>query len=172
MAGLLVLMLVCATAGAANLPATVPQPEADTRLLQAAQQGNLLLVKAAIAAGADVNCRGTNGLSPLVQTLADAAAPIAPSRRECLAFLLQHGAQVEALDNDGRSALIYAARAGDLETVQLLVEANASVKTRDRLHKTALFYAAEGHHRNIVAYLAVNGDLQSSTYAEKKARAH
>ena len=158
--------------GSANLPATLPQPEADTRLLQAAQQGNLSLVKAAIAAGANVNCRSTNGLSPLLQTLSGAAAPIAPSRRECLAFLLERGAQVDARDSDGRSALIYATRAGDLETVQLLVEADAFVKFRDRFHKTALFYAAEGHHRDIVAYLAVNGDLQSNTYAEKKARAH
>jgi len=171
LAGLLALMLVCAAASAANLPATLPPPAADTRLLQAAQQGNLSLVKAAIAEGANVNCRNTNGLSPLLQTLSGAAAPIDPSRRECLVFLLERGAQVDARDNDRRVALIYATRAGDLETVRLLVEAGAFVELRDRFHKTALLYAAAAHHRDIVAYLAVNGDLQSKPYEVKKAKA-
>ena len=169
--GLLALALACAAAGAANPPATLAQREADSRLLQAAQQGDLSLVKAAIAEGASVNCRSTNGLCPLLQTLSGAVAPIDPSRRQCLAFLLERGAQVDARDNDRRAALVYATRAGDLETVQLLVEAGAYVLIRDRFHKTALLYAAEGHHRDIVAYLAVNGDLQSSPYAGKKAKA-
>jgi ankyrin repeat protein len=170
--GLLALVLAGAIAGAAELPALPAQREADTRLLQAVQQGNLSLVKAAIVEGANVNCRNTNGLSPLLQTLSGAAAPIAPSRRECLAFLLERGALVDARDNDQRTALVYATRAGDLESVQLLVEAGSWVMLRDRFHKTALLYAADGHHRDIVAYLAVNGDLQSNSYAEKKARDH
>jgi uncharacterized protein len=171
MGGLLALVLVCAAAGAADLPAPPPQREADTRLLQAAQQGDLALVKTAIAEGANVNYRSTNGLSPLLQTLSGASAPMDSSRRECLAFLLERGAQIDTRDNDRRTALIYAARAGDLETVRLLVEASAFLKIRDRFNKTALLYAAEGHHRDIVAYLAVNGDLQSNPYASKKAKA-
>ena len=49
--------------------------------------------------------------------------------------------------------MIYATRAGDLETVQLLVKAGAYIKLRDGRHKTAVLYAAEGGHREILIYL-------------------
>jgi len=110
-------------------------------------------VKAAVAAGANVNCRDTNGLTPLLQTLHDVTAPIDANRRECVAFLLAHGARVDDVDNDKRTALIYATRAGDMETIRMLVQAGAFIKRRDRFYKMAVFYAAEAGRRDIVAYL-------------------
>ena len=122
-------------------------------LLQAARQGDLLLVKTSIAEGANVNCRGTNGLTPLLQTVSGATAPFEAGRRQCVAFLLEHGAEVDAKDSDGRTALIHATRAGDLETVRLLAKSGAFIKRRDGFHKTAQLYAAEGGHREILMYL-------------------
>jgi ankyrin repeat protein len=78
--------------------------------------------------------------------------PLDPKRRECIAFLLERGADVDAKDRYGRTALIYATRAGDIETVRLLVEAGAYILERDRFHKNALLYAADGH-REILSYL-------------------
>jgi len=138
--------------GAQPLTPSLPAQVAIGKLLPAAQQGDLLLVKAAIGEGANVNSRGTNGLTPLLQTISAATAPFEAGRRQCVAFLLESGAEVDARDRDGRTALIYATRAGDLETVRLLVEAGAYIAMRDRLHKTALLYAAEGH-REILVYL-------------------
>jgi ankyrin repeat protein len=149
----LVLTLVWVTmAGAESIPSTPERQQADRRLWLAVQEGNVSLAEAAIAEGANVNGRGTNGLSLLLQSVSGTSAPGDTNRRQCLAVLLQHGAEVDAKDSHGRTALIYATRAGDLETVRLLVEAGAYIVTRDRFHKTALLYAAEGH-REILIYL-------------------
>ena len=145
-------------------PSLLPQGAAG-KLLQAARQGDLLLVKAAIAEGANVNCRGTNGLTPLLQTLSGATAPCEAGRRQCVAFLLERGAEVDALDRDGRTALIYATRAGDLETVRLLVEAGAYIKRRDGFHKTAVLYAADGGHRDILMYMGQTLKVQQKQSA-------
>ena len=143
--------------------------EADQKLRQAAQKGDLALLKAAIAERADVNGRGTNGLPPLLELVRTAGGPLNEERRQCVAYLLERGAGIDATDSDGRTALIQATRLGDLETVRLLVEAEAYVKARDRFHKSALFYAVEGRRRDIVLYLAANGDLVSMTVKERKA---
>ena len=109
-------------------------------------------------------------MTPLLQVLSGTTGPLDADRRRCLATLLEHGAGVNEKDGDGRTPLISASRRGDLETVRWLVEAGTYVKAPDRFHKTALLYAVEGRHRDIVAYLAVNGDLQSQPYAPKKTK--
>jgi ankyrin repeat protein len=157
--------------GGEHLAPRVAVEGADKRLLQAAQAGDLELLQAAIVEGAKVNCQGTNGLTPLLQVLSGVTAPLDASRRQCIAILLKHGAEVEGKDDDRRTALIYATRLGDLETIRLLVEAGCYVRSPDRFHQTALLYAAADHRRDIVAYLAANGDLQSVPYAAKKPRA-
>jgi len=143
---------------------------ADQQLLQAVQQGNLPLLQTAIAAGANVNCPGTNGLPLLLELLRASTAPLDTEHRQCVACLLQHSAAVDPTDPDRRTPLIHAARLGDLDTVRLLVEAEACVTARDRFHKSALFYAVEANRRDIVLYLAANGDLLSPTVKERKAR--
>ena len=168
----LLALLAFATAWAAPGPETAttnpPPSQPDRRLLRAVQQGNLPLLKAAIAQGANSNCPGTNGLPPLLELLRTAAAPLDPEHRQCIASLLEHGASVDPMDPDRRTPLIHAARLGDLETVRLLVEAGAYVMARDRFHKSALFYAVEGNRRDIVLYLAANGDLLSLPLKDRK----
>jgi hypothetical protein len=149
----LVLSLACAIVLAASLCPTRAGGPAGASLLKAAQTGNPALVKAAIAEGANVNCEGTNGLSPLLESLHGISAPVDDSRRECVVLLLKSAANVDALDGDGRTALIYAVRAGDMETVRLLVDAGAFIKRRDAFHKTAVLYAAECGRRDILIYL-------------------
>jgi ankyrin repeat protein len=169
----ILLLLVLATAWAApGAESTAPgrsPSEADKKLLHALEQGKLPLLRAAIAEGADVNRRGTNSLPPLLALLRAATAPLDTERRQCVACLLEHGAAVDPTDSDRRTPLIHAARLGDLETVRLLVEAEAYIMARDRFHKSALFYAVEARRRDIVLYLAANGDLVSLTVKERKA---
>jgi ankyrin repeat protein len=142
---------------------------AEKRLWEALREGNLPLLKAAVAARADVNCRTpAQGLPPLLELLRSGTVPLGGEQRECVGFLLAHGAQVNVADGDRRTPIIYAARSGDLETLRLLVEAEAYVRTRDRFHKTALFYAVEADRRDIVVYLAQNGALISLSVKERR----
>jgi hypothetical protein len=170
----LLALLLLATAGRAWGAETAgpasPSSAADQKLFQAVQRGNLPLLKAAMAEGADVNCLDTNGLPPLLVLLRSANGPLDNDKRQCVACLLEHGAAVDTMDSDRRTPLILAARLGDLETVRLLVEAEAFVMARDRFHKSALFYAVEANRRDIVLYLAANGDLVSLSVKEKKAK--
>ena len=171
-AGILELLVVATVWVAPGADSAAPgrlPSEADQKLLHALEQGKLPLLQAAIAEGANVNRRGTNGLPPLLALLRAATAPLDNERRQCVACLLEHGAAVDPKDNDRRTPLIHAARLGDLETVRLLVEAEAYVMVRDRFHKSALFYAVEARRRDIVLYLASNGDLVSLSIKERKA---
>ena len=57
--------------------------------------------------------------------------------------LLKQNVPVNAVDADGTTALHWAARADDMETVQLLIRAGADVKAADRYGITPLSLAAE-----------------------------
>ena len=84
--------------------------------------------------------------------------------------MIATGANLEGKDADKRTALTHAVLHGDLETVRVLVQAGANVKARDRFYKTPLLYATDAGRRDIVDYLASNGDLQSPTPLERKER--
>lgn len=172
------IVLVAATAGGGQPTAGPPDSSTTQRvtgsspeekLRHACKLGDVLLLKAAIAQRADVNCASpTSGLPPLLEMLRAATAPLDSSRRECVACLLAHGANPNLTDRDQRTAVICAARLGDLATLRLLVEAEANVRTRDRFHKTALFYAVEADRRDIARYLAQNGALISLSVKERR----
>jgi ankyrin repeat protein len=156
-------------AGGAKQSVAPANPAADAKLLLAIRRADLKLLKTAIAEGANPNIRGTSGLTPMLQLMHVAKGPLSKAQYDCFAFLLSHGANPGATDADRRPPLIQAARAGDLKTVRLLVEVGqVYVKARDRFHKTALLYAAEARRRDIVDYLASNGDLQSRTVRERR----
>jgi ankyrin repeat protein len=142
---------------------------ANQKVRQACRQGNLALLEAALAEKADADAAApAGGLPPLLEMLRAAKAPLDPARRGCVACLLAHGAKGDATDSDRRTAVIYATRLGDLDTLRLLVEAGANVRTRDRFHQTALFYAIESKRRDIVRYLAQNGALISLSVKERR----
>jgi hypothetical protein len=154
---------------ASSVPGLVAGSSADQKLRQACAQGDVALLEAAIAEHADVNrALPDSGLPPLQDMLRSAKAPLYPARRECVSRLLAHGAKPDVTDHDGRTAVIYATRLGDLETLRVLVDAEAYVRTRDRFHKTALFYAVESGRRDIASYLAQNGALISLSVKERR----
>ncbi len=166
--------LTCAchlSAANTNAPIAAPATKnaaATAKLFHATQAGDLSSLRAAIANGADVNGRDTNGLPPLLALLHPATKPLTDGQRECVSCLLQNGADVDSRDELRRTPLIHAARIGDLPTIEVLVEGEAYVKTRDGLHKTALFYAVESNRPDLVRYLASHGDLVSLTIKERK----
>lgn len=61
---------------------------------------------------------------------------------ETVQLLLEKGAQVNAQDEKGKTALMRAAFAGDTEAVRLLLEKGAQVNVQDSAGDTALMHAA------------------------------
>ena len=67
--------------------------------------------------------------------------------------LLERGAQVDASDSEGRTALRAAAWAGHEEVVRLLLNAGGQVDGEDRQGRTPLIAAAYMGHADIVTAL-------------------
>jgi len=72
--------------------------------------------------------------------------------RNTMQLLLRHGADVDAVNLEGRSALHYAARVGNSAAAALLLEFGANVNTADNRGSTALVLAV-AHKQQRVAHL-------------------
>jgi len=105
-----------------------------------------------------------------LSVLLSAQAPtvIEAARRgdtEAVRALLKQGADVNAAEGDGTTALHWAARAGHAELVQMLVYAGANVKATTRLGAyTPLMMAAQaGHSAAVAALIAGGSDLKAGS---------
>lgn len=108
-----------------------------------------LLIKAIQDAGEDINSKG--GDIPLN----DWVKPGGPKSREnCIKLLLQQGAQVNARDFQGFTALHFAAIWGWTSTVKLLLLNGADINAQTDSGKTALSLAVDNmHDDSLVPYL-------------------
>ena len=78
--------------------------------------------------------------------------------REAVKTLLKNGADVNAAQGDGMTALHWAARNGDTELTQMLLYAGANVKATTRLGGyTPLMMAADQGHASVIAALLASG---------------
>ena len=71
--------------------------------------------------------------------------------------LLEQGADVNAKDNDGFTALMFAARDGQTDTVPALLAKGADVNAKDNDGRTALMRAKKKGHKEIVQLLKKAG---------------
>ncbi len=85
--------------------------------------------------------------------------------REAVRALLKAGADVNAAEGDGTTALHWAARSGDAALVHVLVSAGANVRATTRLGAyTPLMMAAQaGHSAAVAALLAGGADVEART---------
>jgi len=67
--------------------------------------------------------------------------------------LLEAKAQIDALDEDGKTPLMQAVIANDTRSVQFLVESDASLDMKDQAGSTALIHSAKGGHQQITQVL-------------------
>ena len=72
-------------------------------------------------------------------------------------FLVENGAELNARTNDGRAALMQAARVGDLEIVRFLVENGAELNAQDKYGESALIKAVRIDALEVVRFLVDQG---------------
>uniref|UniRef100_UPI0026312A47 ankyrin repeat domain-containing protein n=1 Tax=uncultured Brachyspira sp. TaxID=221953 RepID=UPI0026312A47 len=73
-------------------------------------------------------------------------------------YLLDKCADINAKDNDGKTALMLASSNGDLEVVKLLIDKGADVNAKDDYNRTALMLASYNGHLEAAEFLKANGD--------------
>ncbi len=145
---------------------------ARTALMHAASAGSPGVIRALVAAHADVNATDEHGMTPLLCCAAEALHPpvIAAGdegvrrptygRRSAaevlpaLKVLLSLGADRDARDGDGNTALLLAARHGNTSAASQLLDAGASQRARNHAGQNAMALAKKFHHGAIRTMLA------------------
>eukprot|EP00752_Nemacystus_decipiens_P016350 g14622.t1 len=112
-----------------------------TPLYLAAEEGHIAPALALLAAGADMSLPCGR-----MRTLAIHAAA-AQGHVEILKAVIEHGADLEALDDEKETALHQAAWHGHTDAIDVLVEAGANVEARNWLGGTPLHNASDGLSR-------------------------
>ena len=127
--GMTPLSLACTNASAplverllaAGANPNTPVATGETPIITCAGSGNADAVRMLIARGADVNARETaQGQTALMWAAAERHAAV-------VGVLIAHGADVQARTRRGFSALHFSARAGDVESAQLLLAAGTDI---------------------------------------------
>lgn len=171
----------------------------DSRLSDAAMQGNKTLVRSLIASHADLDGAQGDGSTALhwaamhddlemVRMLLAAGANVRATTREesltplffacqngdsaMVEALLKAGADARAVNANGTTVLMTAASAGSADTLQVLVEHGADVNARESAHgQTALMFAAALDRAGAVKFLlALGAQANVTSKSEKVAR--
>jgi cytohesin len=125
----------------------------DDRLVEAMDRGDLVAAREAVRSGANPNARYTNRLGgrPAIINAVD------QSSTEGVRMLLEAGADPNATDDLGSTAMHAAARVGSDETIRLLLRAGARPDVRDRNQWTPLLQAAHSGRARAVEALIEGG---------------
>jgi ankyrin repeat protein len=123
----------------------------DIDIHDAAYDGNIEAVKQHLAAGTDVDKKG----STLGSTALHQAAR--KGHKEIAKLLIINDAYVNAKDNYGLTSLHWAARVGCKETAELLIEKGSDFNAKDDYGSTSLHNAAGTGHKEIAELLLANG---------------
>jgi len=144
----------------------------ETPVMVAARSGKPAVVEQLIAKGANVNARGARGQTALMWAAAQ-------SHPDVVKMLVAHGADVSAksdvwsevmavpphgyleynraIPHGGDTALMFAARAGDLESATRLVAAGASLNDADAWGVSVTTMAAHAGYTDLVEWLLEKG---------------
>jgi len=148
-------------------------PDGETPLMSASRAGAIEAVKALIARGANVNARERSHDQTALMWA------VAQKHPEVVKVLLAHGADIKArsavwnevmavpphgylpynkaIPHGGETALMFAARVGDLESAKLLIAAGANVNDADAWGVSATVLAAHSGFGDIVELLLDKG---------------
>eukprot|EP00741_Cyanophora_paradoxa_P005318 tig00000870_g5157.t1 len=112
-----------------------------TLLMLALQSRHVDAARTLLDRGAALDARTAKGLTPLMLLLSE----VPPPNSDLVRTMVERQADVQATDNEGRTALMHAFASGsvDMDSVRLLIERGASVNISDRDGATAMMHAAK-----------------------------
>jgi len=123
----------------------------DNQFCYAAEEGNLQKVKNLLEKGADVNAEDSEGVTVLMNA-------VFGRQIEIIEFLIERGADIHAKSSKGEcTTLMCASYEGYKEIVELLIENGADVDAKEGYGRTALMWAEESGHTEIVEILRKAG---------------
>lgn len=169
--GALLALVISAVGCALLLSAMARNPRDDAKLAAAANAGNLLMVRALLAQGADPNalCVPAPG-TPMWRQAIDPmygripALTLAANRDsdEIMEELLHRGAKPDITDNIGSTPLMWVAShrsntPGTINSINLLLQHGANVNAANERGMTALMYAASSATPEIIKMLIAHG---------------
>jgi len=138
--------------------ATSQQMSFDSPIVDAADRGQILIVKGLISNGMDVNKRGKFESTALIRAAYRGYMDVGKA-------LIAAGAQIDAPDIGGATALHIASREGNSEFVQLLIKSGANINARDGEGFTPLIRAAAKNQAEIVDLLVKSGaDVNAANF--------
>lgn len=129
-------------------------------LLTALPKGGLKLVRLLLQHGADPNARDYYRKTPLILE----AENWSEANPSVLANLLDHGADINAVDDKGMGALLYAAGHGNAIVAKLLIDKGADTNLKNSAGKSAWSLAAERNDQRMMDLLEKSGAKRD--YAE------
>lgn len=135
-------------------PVDAVDAEDRSPLMFAAFNGHTSVVEYLLEAGATIDAKDSNGRSALMYA---ASGPFA----ETVGLLLEWGADVNAQGTlEGFTPLMTAAAEGNVDVVHLLLAAGADANVEDKDGDTALSFARQNGHAEVVALLENQPDRE------------
>jgi len=151
-------LLKCLIHKGANINA---EKDGITALIYAAAYGSFDIVKFLIENGADVNAKNSDGQHVLAFGASSAytSAILGPEDHEKMVrYLITKGnAKVNAISKAGNTALIWTARNGHLNIVELLMNFDADINVVNKKGYSALLWATQNQHYEISKKLVESG---------------
>jgi ankyrin repeat protein len=117
----------------------------------AAARGFAEIVTRLLDAGVDPKLRYGNALTALMWAAGHEDGVGAAAAESVVDLLLSHGAEIDATDDRGRTALMTAAERGHAEVATMLIKRGADQAVRDKSGKSALDLAANESVRQALA---------------------
>ena len=137
----------------------------ETPLQEASYQGSVKGAQLMLEHGANIHTRNKNGQTLLHQNLTGLTDTlnILDMILDTMRYLLTHGADVDALDDDHATPLHVASYHGCAKGARLLLEHGANVHLEDKKGRTPFQVAEEGGRRNITQLLSKHLRSQQNT---------
>lgn len=111
-------------------------------LCKAVMAGDIKAIDRLVAAGADVNATGKDGMTPLLFSIVGA-------NKAGLQHLMEHGADPNLQMEDRDSFMLYAARARDTDYLKMGLAHGGDPNLRGKMNRTLLFEAAMENNENV-----------------------